>query len=265
MKLSIITPVGGSAEDARKTVASVRCVARDNPDVLFEHILVLNNGASLEEAPEIEKNLRRIIHDINPEANRSLARNTGIRKTAPESDFVLFLDSGDMLLPEAIHHLGSAPGAVHSFSSLVTTPSERFVRLAKSIRLIEVNNPFYIGATWVPTALARKYSFPDGRKEDWKLWLTLHRTGVRFVTFPQINYVYNVRSRANHTIRKSRLIKDQFNFFRKFLRKNLAVSLWSLMLHYSTLCVWWLSAHQREPDPECVDKWLADIDLLNGS
>lgn len=263
MKLSIVTPVGGSTKDAHKTVASVRIAARSNPCIDFEHILVLNNGAKFKDVPQVEDNLLRVVEDINPAANRSLARNTGTAMTALESDFVLFLDSGDLLLPDALRQLGREPGAVHSFSSLIMTPSERFLRMAKPEHLIELINPFYIGATWVPTELARKYDFIDGRKEDWKLWVTLRRNGVSFVTFPQINYIYTVRSRADHARRKSLLIKDQLRFYREFLRKNLAVSLVSLVMYFSFQSAWWFTIRRREPDFRRIDHWLAEINLMN--
>lgn len=262
MKLSIITPVGGSEEEANLTVASVRLAALENPIIDFEHILVLNNSVCFTDFTAGEPNLRRLVRDISPVANRSIARNTGVMMAAADSDFTLFLDSGDMLLPEAVRHLDPEARVVHSFSSLVMSGNSRFLRTVKSKDLIGFINPYYIGSTWVPTALARQHNFSDGRKEDWKLWLSLHRANVQFAIFPQINYVYTVKSRRDHAFRKMRLITDQYEFFRNSLNKSVGSSIVALAIHYSILIVFWFGVQRSELEPLAVDNLLNEINAL---
>lgn len=248
--LSIVTPVGGIAEDARTTQASIALAALRNPEIYFEHIFVLNNGSEFVPRKCNLTNLNLHVIDINPIANRSTARDTGTASTSIRSNYTLYLDAGDILLPKALTELPRSAKDAHVFDSIIKTEKKYFMRRVRSEALISVVNPFYIGATWVPTKLARVYKFEDGRKEDWKHWVKMRRNGVKFIRHAQINYVYTIKSRGSHAARKSRLLQDQVKFFRDFLDMSFVKAAAATILHYFFQVVWWAFPERVENEEE---------------
>lgn len=97
----------------------------------------------------------------------------------------------------------------------------------------------------MPTTVARRHRFVDGRKEDWKYWTNILDQNATVVKVPEVSYSYQVRSTFNHLKRKSSLVSDQYRFFADFVGLGRGVrSLAYLFAHCAIQGYMWL-VHYR--------------------
>ena len=241
----MITPCGGSVSEVITTLKSVQKVSRELPTLDITVHTIYNNGMQPIEVAGID-GIDVVVGDINPIASRARARNRVIEEIVDEGgDFLVFIDSGDELLPDALQSILELPTEmvldtdVFICSSNVRTQTSEFSRTNRSIRWVSLINPFYLGSVLIrSSAIPTAVRFRDGRKEDWKFWHELFEVlnPVKSAWISQPNYIYNVKSAANHAVRKSKLVSSQYLFFRQFLGNSVLLSLFKTVLHY---VVWW--------------------------
>ena len=251
MKLNIITPCGGAAQEVEQTCLSVDRVAKACPKIQIVHYLCFNNGLKAGQGvcPSTinPDGLERVVVDINPAASRAQARNTILAKIENFIDsFVLFLDSGDLLAEEALSEINRCNlSEIQSENTLFLCDAKVIgknvlaIRKPAPLRLKEIVNPFYLGSVIVSSSLATKVKFQEGRKEDWKYWLEILFIKPDIKRIHQVNYIYNVISTNSHITRKSKLIKDQYYFFKDYIKKPPLIIPFYLVAHYGVLIFNW--------------------------
>lgn len=108
MKITVVTPLYNAAPYIAQTVESV--LAQTHPEV--EHIVV-DDGSTDRSADIVERTFTRASDEKNVQTyllrqqNRGVAaaRNRGAAEAGPDSQYVLFLDADDVLLPDALGRL----------------------------------------------------------------------------------------------------------------------------------------------------------------
>lgn len=248
--LRIVMPCGGCIQDMQRTLRSISLVAVDLSNLEIEVYRVFNNGLSAQTNELLEYDLNLIDLDINPAASAALARNAALDYISRESeikfthkDYTLFLDAGDILLPNLLREISeSSPSSdIAVGGSLISTESRSFRSIRLPLFFKYVMNPIYLGSALVTTKLACSERFLDGRKEDWKYWLCLLDKGARLIRHKSPNYIYTVVGRAQHSKRKSKLFKKQYEFYRGHLQFGRTRSVLMLGCHYLALIVvWWV-------------------------
>lgn len=238
MKLSLVSPCGGSYEELAASVRSVNLVAKQLPEVQFEHWLVFNNQADPGRIPvqDLAYNYELVVEDINPVACRAEARNHALSKIVAESNtYVIFLDSGDLLCPDMITELylgkvrcdkplaGKSVILGEDFSSM-RPPIPLWVKY--------LVNPFYLGSVIQEAKTAKLVKFHPGNKEDWKYWLEILQIVGSVYRSPAISYIYTVKNVKNHTSRKSRIFKKQFSLYRDYLKMSLLRTILFFVVYY---------------------------------
>lgn len=259
MLVRIIMPCGGSSRDVIDTLNSINDVSQRFPDLGFKVYKVFNNGlTSRIEDQSNSWHFNMFDIDINPVASAALARNAALdfissnHKVSPinSNDYVIFLDAGDLLLPDMIDRVvtrGLKDYDLIIGSAIIKTENKSFERLRVPIFLRYVMNPIYLGSSIARTALALSERFEDGRKEDWKFWLAILDKNPKFTHLRAKNFIYTIKNRSDHSIRKGKLIKHQFRFYRQHLNFNYFLSCFMLLSHYITLVVvWWIIMPIRE-------------------
>lgn len=244
--LHIITPHGGSTGDILRTAESLLQLNLDPLDVQIKWIIVLNNDTSLDHdvSKKIE-NLGCVVLNINPIACRSTARNHGVAALssigATENDYVMFLDSGDMIEEQQVEDL---PVMVENDciigAALVESNNGCHIRRQPSLKLIRIINPIYLGTGFVKYNYVKQLKFHQGRKEDWKFWIELFELNPRVIVTNKIAYRYTIKSKIDHSRRKLKLLVDQWNFFRSYLKLGIIRSAGHFVLHYTINAYRWV-------------------------
>lgn len=199
--ISIVTPFYNTGHEFHETAQSVFQQSLQQ----FEWIIV-NDGSDNPESISILESYRKIdprVRVIDHLSNRGLpaARNTGFREA--RSDFILFLDSDDLLEPTA---------AEKWFWFLITNPSCAFVK-GYTVGFGEYNylwargfhqRRLFLGENLVDiTSLVRKSvlnsvgGFDESLKqgfEDWEFWLKCANAGFWGATIPEYHDWYRRRS-----------------------------------------------------------------------
>lgn len=243
----IITPHGGG--DIVATASSVQTIAEEHGFPIRHLIIVNNEGHCPEEINNVEsKNFKRGIIDITPIASRATARNHALAMLdSYPSQGVMFLDSGDLLVDEGIiWYFKNFPNQstlnkrLIAFSSLINSESGRKAyRKNLSAKWIWLVNPFFLGSVILDSDIAKLKSFHEGRREDWKYWAEVAPYTQSITYTPKTLYVYNIRNHQNHLIRKSRLIKEQYVFFRSFFKRSMPSALLLTFMYYSLMGIRW--------------------------
>ena len=232
LEVNFVSACGGTQDDVIATTQSVAAAANANRDINYRHILVYNNGLDPDtlDLTVLDKpsNMEITVESLGELSSRATARNRGIElATVGTRSIVNFLDAGDLCLPETpIHKIlddemdagDSSDRRLFVTSAVVSGEGMLGVRHPVPHELRRFVNPFYIGAVFVPTDLAKRFHFVEGRKEDWKYWLTLIDEGGAVVKrLPGLSYIYTVKSSANHIRRKSALFREQYKFFNEYI------------------------------------------------
>lgn len=245
--LHVVVPCGGSEDEVLKTVASIHQVAKVLPGIDVTTHLIYNNGLSPISLQGF-CGLKVIQHNINPTASRAKARNVALSQIDGGSEpFVVFIDSGDELIQDALLQISNLSenrklNDLYICESAIRMEVGVCKRRNRGLRWLPLINPLYLGSVIVrASAIPESVRFREGRKEDWKFWYELFQSretlAVKWID--AINYNYHVQSSTNHALRKSKLIANQFNFFREFLGNSFVVSLIKTVLHYSILSFQW--------------------------
>lgn len=247
---NIVTPAGGNKEELYATVNSIIVATKKKAslDIVNWHV-ILNNGLKLPKDyfDKFAPNINIFLHDINPVASRSIARNLALNKISKEKkpSWIMFLDSGDFLKPNLFNKISDTDlfptnELVVGQAIIMQADQNQYLRISLPLMLRYVINPIYLGTTWISSDLAKKVRFHDGAKEDWKFWIEILKTKpkVRFESI--VNYVYTISSKSNHIKRKAGLIKAQYAFYCEYLKFSKPVSLVLIALHYTLLIAIWV-------------------------
>lgn len=250
----LITPCGRSSDAALQTAQSAIAVAAAHPEVDFTHYLVFNNGVEpVHPDADSVANYRAVVAQLGDVGSRALARNVGIEAVAASDahGVVCFMDAGDILLDhgalEAVFaDLNETPTALWAFAARIVGDDVNATRRPRPLWLRNINNPFFIGATWITTDLAVATRFGEGAKEDWKYWLELLATNPSVELRREIAYEYRVVSTTDHLNRKSRLLRDQYRFFSEHLGYGHGLrTMGSMIAHIAIAGTSWLRRSNR--------------------
>jgi len=251
MNLYIITPAGGPQLEVFKTCESIQAVAKELPKIHITHYVIFNNSCSECDLTEYqEENLDIISLSINPKGCRSTARNLGLEqiKSLP-SGLVNFLDAGDLLSSSALKNIQhkNFKNTLFSCTALIKSQKKTYIREPVSAKFINLINPFYIGAVYLDSEIAKKVKFHTGRKEDWKYWIECIQKKIEIKQVKKQAYIYTIYSKANHAKRKIKLYKEQYEFFRRFLKFSKYQTILALITHYTLQVYLWLFRQKKLP------------------
>lgn len=214
MKFSVVIPAYNRADSITETLKSVQVQTYSN----WECIVVDDgsaDGHTLEAAVNAMTDKRfRYVHREN--GGGGAARNTGIE--AATGDYIAFLDSDDLFLPEKLARFSEVIGpdpkrAWYAPTYVDRGVSKRWVRPDRGIEAREdmgiylfVENQFVQTSTIVaPIELARALPFdPTLRKgQDLDLCVRWAAKGVTFTMLPDPLTVWVDQSEVNRTSRHS--------------------------------------------------------------
>ena len=231
MILNLITPCA-NPNDLWSTYRSIK-ESKLTRSCKVRWIIIHNAGSN--ERIEFPKCSFDIEQYVLPKiASASLSRNYALdllSGSTAKNSWVLFLDSGDLMhhnfefLPTHNHELVHYRYCVKDHTGCIILKNNRYPQ--KLLR-----NPFYLGSVAVRLDFIGSTRFEDGRKEDWKFWLEILSRHPKIYKSELVSYVYTVKSNAHHAFRKSKLIKDQYFFYHRFLNCSVAVSILLTILHY---------------------------------
>ncbi|MDG1056362.1 MAG: hypothetical protein P8O83_01450 [Flavobacteriaceae bacterium] len=246
--LHVITPYGGLQSELAKTYRSIQALSDTLNDVKLHWIVVLNNGAEISlSLPDNQNRLMTTILNLNPTACRSKARNAGLAHLkkigANNSDFLQFLDSGDLISGDLISEISQLTNVDMIIGEAEIISEKRcWRRKQPSLRLMRIINTIYLGTVLIKLGIAGKVAFQSGRKEDWKYWIEILRLKPSYKFSAKLAYSYTIKSKVNHGMRKFKLLSDQYKFFRNYLNDSRFMSSIKLILHYTINLYLWLRA-----------------------
>ena len=203
MRVSIITAALNASATIARTIESVR--TQTHPDW---ELLVIDNGskddtAALVNTWNAQDGRIRLLHQ--PTKGVSHARNLGLR--AAQSDWVLFLDADDTLLPNALRDLTQAAQA----QPRLTAVHGAWERIDPNGEAVAVNRwpltgdlfPFFAFTCVfaIHSCLVRRKALLDAGGfptdlttcEDWDLWQRVSRAGARFGYVDSLVARYHMR------------------------------------------------------------------------
>jgi glycosyltransferase involved in cell wall biosynthesis len=236
MGISIVVPAYNSGKYLAATIQSVLAQTRQDWE------LVVVNDGSTDQTGTIAQTYARLDNRIRvvdqANAGISRARNRGLAETRTDYEYCLFLDSDDLLEPEALEILLDAldrdPEAVAAYGLLqyidrggkpvevdgaYTAPRRRRGVQGKRLKLCSVSAPTTFAvlayANCIPTSgmMMRRAQkdiagdFDPSFKvfEDWDLWLRLSRLGhIAFVN----RIIYGYRQHGGNTSSDRALMRE---------------------------------------------------------
>lgn len=239
VKIAFICAAGSTETELIETIQSFEYLVYQNScAVQLSMIVILNNGSVL--GREVDPHHVSII-DINPKANRSIARNIGIEEAIKQNtDYIIFIDAGDYVHPninEVFDRLDESSVDLIVGNSLVNAEDIQFIKQPRSIYLKNIVNPFYLGSVLVHRKIYQNVRFGPFPKEDWRFWIDCLAIAENVSYNTKLYYQYNIHNVNNHILRKSKLIFGQFKFFRE--RHSIFSSAVLMTLHYLYLIIHW--------------------------
>lgn len=203
MKVSVIIPAYNAAPTIRETLLSLQ--AQTFPD--WEAIII-NDGSSddtFTTANEfaIQDSRIRVINQLNQGV--SAARNFGVKEAL--SDWVLFLDADDWILPQHLEKLtevlklDATLDAVYS-GWVRVTPDGKTVNYDYSNQASQMFAAFARSCVFaIHSCIVRRSIILDvggfdpelPTCEEWDLWQRIARTGARFAAIPEMSACYRMR------------------------------------------------------------------------
>jgi cellulose synthase/poly-beta-1,6-N-acetylglucosamine synthase-like glycosyltransferase len=195
MRIGVVIPAYNRAALLVETLESI---LGQNP--LPDEIVVVDDGSTDDTAARVEAYGSRGVRYIYQEnAGLSAARNTGDASLSPEIEAVLFLDSDDRLLPDALRRLRAALAANPNACLAYGRP--RFIGREGEPLTLEWGLEDFEGADLWARLAHRNFICTAGltllrrdalhragewdtalkRAEDWDMWLRLAETGAPFV------------------------------------------------------------------------------------
>lgn len=181
MKFSIIIPTYNRASFIEKTIKSVLNQTYQN----FELIIV--DDGSTDNTEEIVKNIynEKISYLKIQNSERGFARNYGI--THSSGDYVTFLDSDDILLPEYFSNAAqsiikyNSPPFFHLGYEIVNSSNKLLFRIDwlknDDVNFLVKGNSLSCMGCFLRKDVSRKYIFNEDRdlsgSEDWEFWFRI--------------------------------------------------------------------------------------------
>lgn len=217
--ISIIVPVYNGAEWLAEAIESAL-----NQNKKAEKIIIVDDG-STDNSLEIAKKYVPVsngmsvwvVHQVNK--GLSSARNFGIlADSLLSSEFLLFLDADDKLLPNAIERIESVikqnPDAdviAPSFKEFGLSDREVILMQNPTIEDFKVANRIGYCAAIRRSALLEVGGYSPRMTwgaEDYHLWFNLLSRGKKIVTIPEVLWMY--RTRENSMWSETQKHKDEF-------------------------------------------------------
>ena len=247
IEINVITPVG-TIDGLYDTMSSVSNVA-NLIKINFNHILILNNNTDPTICFKKTKNYKYIIININPVASRSTARNVGlISMDSKPYSFTIFIDAGDTLLESAIIKLSKLQIKVHMGNYMIV--AQTYINFSEKLKKIKVPlfpiimrnivNPFMLGSIILPTKLAKKVKFYEGKKEDWVYWKEILDLKPKIFHINEVNYIYNVNNISSHYNKKILSLIQLRNILIKKFKWGKTSSLLIFVVHFFLISCRWI-------------------------
>jgi len=212
--VTVVIPVFNRAGMVVEAVES--CLAQDWRPL---EILVVDDGSTDDPAAALRRfgDRVRVLRQAN--SGVSCARNAGI--AAARGDFIHFLDSDNLLLPDAVSAKVAAfraiPDAAICFGGAVVERDGRRLPNAARIpdggpacptadllRVAAQRIPFFVSSVMMPRwAILRAGGFEEDlrRTEDYRFWITLGLSGAKAIAVDQLSVV---RRRPKESLHRQR-------------------------------------------------------------
>lgn len=232
--ISIIIPVYNGEKFIKKAIESVTSQTYSNLEILV--INNLSNDNTLNIVDEMRSKDSRINIINLKQRGRSLARNTGLKKSS--GDYILFLDADDFLeaalFEKVIPYLNEGNNFIWYKVKYIDENKKKIKisKLIKSERIkkqIFIGNLFPINSVIFSKKLVSNCLFPIGVEycEDWSFWLDVIQNNRKQLKIKTINLIgANVRVHDSNTSRdvysmKQYELKYLIKFKKKYRRFNL--------------------------------------------
>ncbi len=233
IKFSVIIPTYNRATFIETTIRSVQ-----NQQYQNWELIIVNDG-STDNTEQIVKTIldERIKYVLIPNAERGAARNAGIRISA--GDFVCFLDSDDVLLP---NHLSEASNYISKNAEVkifhhgyeIRNQTDKILFSSKHLPPqlndeLKSNNVVSPNGIFISSAIAKENLFIENRllagTEDYELWLRLASKYAIFhhQVLTSILIDHDQRSMKETDIEK---LQTRIHLFLKYVEENNAVKTW---------------------------------------
>jgi teichuronic acid biosynthesis glycosyltransferase TuaG len=222
--VSIVTPVFNSGKFISGTIRSVLNQTYKN----WEHILV--NDCSTDDSLEIissfaSSDSRFKVFHLEVNSGSGVARNLAIKNASGK--YIAFLDSDDTWIPERLeHHIEfmerggyefshSSYGYLNEDGSVIPKIYEVSADPVDYRKLLKRTEISCLTAVYNQEKIGKFYMPDLRRKQDYALWLSILKSGIKSYPFPEVLAYYRQR-KGSATSNKFRLILKHY----KFLREN---------------------------------------------
>ena len=206
--VSIVIPTWNSEKYIKESVESALSQTYE-----YTEVIVIDDGSTDHTKEILDSHIssKRINYIYQENKGLASARNTGIRSS--KGEFIAFLDSDDIFLPEKIkkqiHSLENNADFDVSYCDILhftdTEPREYFHhryqypsgQIFSALLKKQFINPLSVV---VKKSIFDKCGLFDEnlrRSEDWELWLRLARAGIKFYHLNEILAHYRIRSAGN--------------------------------------------------------------------
>jgi teichuronic acid biosynthesis glycosyltransferase TuaG len=232
-KVSIITPVFNCEKYLNETINSVLSQTYSNWEWLLVDDCSSDDSLKIIEKFASSDSRIKVFHlDVN--SGSGPARNLAIKNATGK--YISFLDSDDIWIPERLEqHIAFMVKGNYAFShSSYGYLNENGTIMPKIFRVSSksVDYKGLLKRTEISCLTAiydqeqlGKYYMPDlRRKQDYGLWLSILKSGVKSVPYPQVLAYYRQRE-GSATSSKYGLILKHY----RFLRQNENLGPWSSM------------------------------------
>ncbi len=221
--VSIITPVYDSEKFINDTIRSVLNQSYKN----WEYILVDdcssdNSWEIINSFSQQDNRIKAYRLDIN--SGSGAARNHAIKNASGK--YIAFLDSDDIWIPERLEkHISFMIKGNYAFShSSYGYIDEKGIVMPKVYHvskqpvgykfLLRKTDIGCLTAIYDQAQIGKIYMPVLRRKQDYGLWLSILKNGVKSVPFPEVLAYYRQR-KGSATSNKARLILQHYRFLRR--------------------------------------------------
>lgn len=244
-KVSIITPMWNGASLVGDTIDSVLSQTYTDWEMIIVDDCSPDNGAGANVVENYAK-LDERIHLIKATVNRG---SSGARNQAMEiakGEYFAFLDSDDIWHPNYLQTMinkietNQDESVAIYFSSYRRMDSKCEKELLKpyvfagkrTFKQLLRHCPIFPSAAIVDTSkLKDKVFFNEQLKalrDDYVYWLDIMKTGLCAIGYEDVLVDYRMRE-DSMTASKTKMIRPQWNIYRKVLRMNVFLSFWYLL------------------------------------
>lgn len=196
MTLSVVIPVYNQAKTLGESIESVLNQTRK-----ADEIIVVNDGSTDGSLELAKKYPVKVVNQVNK--GLASARNTGIMNST--SDYVLFLDSDDYLLPNCLERIEqvatetNADIVAPSFREFGVRDREVILAEKPTLKDFALNNMIGYFSAIKRSALLDVGGYSPKMIygfEDWHIWFDLLTRGKKLVTIPEILVMYRANRQS---------------------------------------------------------------------